>query len=150
MAIPALTAAGYLPAGEHLCTLDEVQQSFATNEHREALLERLHAFLDWLVATESLSMPVYVDGSFTTNKPKPSDVDVVMDLAQATNEEIGKAMRIYQQHDWVKEEFSVDYYPYFPALGNDLREYFKYIRVEELQQKQLPKESRKGLLRIEP
>ena len=91
MAIPAWTAAGYLPAGEHLCTLDEVQQSFATNEHREALLERLHAFLDWLVATESLSMPVYVDGSFTTNKPKPSDVDVVMDLAQATNEEIGKA-----------------------------------------------------------
>jgi len=150
VAIPALTAAGYLPAGEHLCTLDEVQQSFATNEHRQGLLKRLRAFLDWLAATESLSMPVYLDGSFATSKPKPSDIDVVMDLEQATDEEIGKAMRVFQHHDWVKKEFLVDYYPYFRTANYDLREYFKYIRVEELQQKQLPKESRKGLLRIEP
>lgn len=151
MAVPALTQEGYLPAGVHTCTLQEVQDAFGTNDHRNALLSKLCQFIDMMDAQHGLKAPIYVDGSFVTGKTNPSDIDVVLDLTECNKDEIGEAMIVFaQERCEIKQRLSIDFYPYFPNVGNDLRSFFQYIRLEEMQQKQLPPDSRKGILRIEP
>jgi hypothetical protein len=50
----------------------------------------------------------------------------------------------------IKSNFKVDYWFYHPRADKDLRQFFQYVRVEELQQRQLPPNTRKGILRIQP
>ena len=151
MAIPVLTADGYLPVGEFDCDLGEVEITFGINEHRVSLLEKLREFLAWLHGNHGLDLPYYVDGSYTTAKGMPSDIDFVLDLTQATNQQIGTALTLFTLHQVeIKQNFKVDFWFYHPAAEKDLRRFFQYVRVEELQQRQLPPETRKGILRIQP
>lgn len=151
MPIPALTADGYLPAGEHLCNLAEVQAVFANNEHRQNLVDNFHRFLDWMHQTHDLVFPYYVDGSFTTAKQLPSDIDFVIDLTGAPTDKVRRALDLWSMgRATIKENFKVDFWPYFPGANNDLRAYFQYVRIEELQERQLPMDTRKGILRVVP
>lgn len=66
-----------LPVGQHMATLDEVEQKYATNQHRRQLYDGL------VVAAEKLRHAgcpaIYLDGSFVTAKPKPNDYDACWD-----------------------------------------------------------------------
>lgn len=149
--IPALTMYGYLPAGSHDCTLDDVEADFAGNPHRIQLLADLRRFLHWLATVHDLALPYYVDGSYTTSKPNPSDIDFIIDISNATQLQIGTAMTLYAFHrDQIKADFHVDFLPYHPGAGKDLRAFFQYVRTEELNQRKLPIDTRKGILRIVP
>ena len=151
MPIPALTADGYLPVGEFDCDLTEVQQTFGINDHRVGLLDKLGAFLEWLRDHHGLELPFYIDGSFTTSKHHPNDIDFVIDLTNAPQDQIGRAFGLWAvERAAIKENFKVDYWPYVPGAPKDLRAFFQYVRVEELHERQLPMETRKGILRIEP
>lgn len=151
MPIPALTADGYLPAGEFDCDLSDVEHAFGINEHRAELLRKLREFLLWLRDNHGLELPYYVDGSYTTAKDVPSDIDVVLDLTFATDQQIGITLTLFTLHQVViKQTFKVDFWFYHPGAQKDLRHFFQYVRVEELQQRQLPPDTRKGILRIQP
>jgi hypothetical protein len=66
---------GYLPAGEHRASLDEIAEAFAWNFRRREILTGL----TWVVG-ELLQRGVttiWIDGSFVTADPRPQDVDVV-------------------------------------------------------------------------
>jgi hypothetical protein len=111
----------------------------------------LRRFLQWLSATHGLDLPYYVDGSYATGKALPSDIDFIIDISNATRQEIGIAMYLYAfQHDQMKTDFRIDFWPYHPGASNDLRQFFQYVRTEELQQRRLPADTRKGILRIVP
>lgn len=62
-----------LPAGIHDSTLDEVEQCYATNIKRRELFKGL------VRACKSLKSAgcetIYLDGSYVTDKPSPSDYD---------------------------------------------------------------------------
>lgn len=62
-----------LPPGVHSASLSEVESCFATNPHRRKLFEGL------VCAAKALSKAnvqlIYLDGSFITGKPMPSDYD---------------------------------------------------------------------------
>lgn len=47
-------------------------------EHRAYILDRFHAYFDRVEALGITIQEVWVDGSFTTKKPKPGDVDVLL------------------------------------------------------------------------
>lgn len=70
-----LNARGRLPEGIHDSTLAEVEAVFGWNAHRRQLLQRMtNAFQDLHV----LGCPrAWLDGSFVTDKPEPSDYDAV-------------------------------------------------------------------------
>lgn len=150
MAIPALTVDGYLPAGEFACNLGEVEAAFGINDHRAELLNKLREFLVWLSDDHDLDLPYFVDGSYTTAKDVPSDIDFVLDLTNATDEQIGSALTLFTFHQaMIKQTFKVDFWFYHPDADKDLRQFFQYVRVEELQRRQLPPDTRKGILRVQ-
>lgn len=151
MPIPELTETGYLPSGEFHCDLTELRNTFGVNERRTELLAKLDAFLVWLRGTHDLDLPYFVDGSYTTFKAYPSDIDFVIDLTTATNDQIGTALRLFSlHHDEIKQTFEIDFWYFHPDAPKDLKQFFQYVRIEELQQRQLPPETRKGILRIAP
>lgn len=151
MPIPALTADGYLPVGEFDCDLAEFEGAFCGNDHRTELLGKFREFLTWLRDEHGLDLPFFVDGSYTTSKEVPSDIDFVLDLTNASERQIGIALRLFTLcQAEIKQNFKVDFWFYHPGADKDLRKFFQYVRVEELQQRQLPPDTRKGILRIQP
>ena len=75
--IPPFNDDGYLPAGVHRATLDEVTARFG----RETELRRVQMeSLGWLVdlARRAGASRLIVNGSFATDRPEPNDVDCVL------------------------------------------------------------------------
>src|SRR5262245_27238275 len=80
MPIPALDANGLLPPGVHEASIEEVRElfgQFRETEQRVRLQAALEAFLAEARGTH-LVVAVIVDGSFTTGKAQPGDVDIVV------------------------------------------------------------------------
>ena len=75
--IPAFNEQGYLPAGIHQATLDEIMERFGgPSELRRVQFESLQ----WLVElTRRLGIVrLIVNGSFTTDQWEPNDIDCVL------------------------------------------------------------------------
>ena len=81
MPIPGLNQNGLLPRGVHDCTLDEIAGSFARNPHRKRLFQNLVACLEQEIRPVFVH-PIFVDGSFVTDKDEPEDIDIVLDLKE--------------------------------------------------------------------
>lgn len=77
LVIPTLDpVTGLLPPGTHLATWRELVVAFGGgNFKRKQLVEGLEAVRDRLYEAGVTTM--WIDGSFTTNKLRPGDVDVV-------------------------------------------------------------------------
>jgi len=148
MPIPDFTDHGLLPAGYHPCTLDEAQSRFCWNDHREALWTQSLEFVEYC-SSLGLEAPIFVDGSFVTNKPYPRDIDIVADLTHATNEEIGLALQLhFTQQQFIKDRYRVDFWVFHPMASKDLTQFFQYIREEDAQARGCGPDIRKGLLSI--
>ncbi len=87
MAIPDVNEHGFLPADIHDCTLEELEQRFARDRWVDNKLRpcrnRLFARLrDYLAELRRVGLPaaVLVDGSFTTDRPEPGDIDLAVVL----------------------------------------------------------------------
>jgi hypothetical protein len=82
MAIPALDEEGFLPPGIYDCTLDEIRERFGRfngTEQRPNLYRKLEAFVN-VTRSSNLGARLIVNGSFTSNKPDPGDIDLVVEL----------------------------------------------------------------------
>lgn len=66
-----------LPPGLHAATLAEVRKAFATNPHRKRLYTGLKNALQALA--DAGCEVVYIDGSYVSAKPRPSDYDLCWD-----------------------------------------------------------------------
>lgn len=80
MAIPALDNEGFLPPGIYDCTLVEIRERFGQfngSDCRQKLFQKLEGFVN---ATQRANLGAWliVNGSFTTDKQEPGDID--MDL----------------------------------------------------------------------
>ena len=149
MPVPDFTDRGVLPEGVHPCTLPEAQEALCTNEQRTQIWEGLLGFLVW---AEPLPVPtaLLIDGSYVTDKPLPSDVDVVVDVTSCSSaEQVSWFQAWNDSHDFAKVSFNVDFYPFVVGVGNDFSMYFQYIRVEEALRRGIPPHIRKGILRVE-
>jgi hypothetical protein len=75
--IPDFDERGYLPAGVHLASLDEIDARFGRqSEVRRAQMESLR----WLVelAKKAGVQRLIINGSFVTERLEPNDVDCVL------------------------------------------------------------------------
>ncbi|MEB3190059.1 MAG: hypothetical protein VKL42_06915 [Snowella sp.] len=74
MAIPSFDTNGHLPAGIHLATWQEVEETLAFNPRRQELLSGLKRACESLKEVGCLR--IFISGSFATNKEFPGDFDV--------------------------------------------------------------------------
>lgn len=120
---------GVLEPGVHDSTVAEVRErfvdDFAASSRREGILE------DWLLYREALQFvcPIdeeWIDGSFTTDKLEPGDIDLVVFVDAPTFEALSPArQKLFNYmilHPPVKQFWSCDAYavPRWP-VGHPLR-----------------------------
>lgn len=75
--IPDLQDNGYLPPGIHPATLDEIEARFGwQSEVRQAQMESLRWLVELLRQTGAVR--IILNGSFTTDRVDPNDVDCVL------------------------------------------------------------------------
>jgi hypothetical protein len=75
--IPEFEDNGLLPPGIHWSTIDEVKSRLCFSQRRIELVEGLERALASLKSSGCET--VYIDGSFSTNKTNPGDIDVCWD-----------------------------------------------------------------------
>ena len=112
MPIPELDADGLLPVGIHDCTLDEIKDRFGRfriNGHRHELYAKLESYVRELQSS-GLARAVIVNGSFTTGKDDPNDVDVMTVLPE--DHDMSGSLRPFQynllSHRRVEKRFKLD------------------------------------------
>jgi predicted nucleotidyltransferase len=75
--IPALDDDGYLPPGIHSATLDEIEARFGReSELRQVQMESIRWLVD--LARRAGVVRIVVNGSFTTGRLEPNDVDCAL------------------------------------------------------------------------
>lgn len=89
-------------------------EPFGENEQRKQLINRLNAYLSEF-SYLSLNAEVWIDGSFSTLKPEPEDIDVVFLLDESevnglTDRKLKLFEELFLNRDIVKARYSVDVY----------------------------------------
>lgn len=111
--IPAFTKDGYLPPGIHLADLHEFEQSFAYTIKRKKFFGNLLRLMNDLKAIGCTS--IYVDGSFTTTKKNPGDMDICWEDSGIDYALAEIAMPILFDFDNAREkqqkEYNADIFP---------------------------------------
>lgn len=78
--LPPFDDRGYLPPGVHRCSVDEVAERFGRGSpERQVEMSELRDFLEH--CGRAGAKRALINGSFTTAKESPNDVDVVIWLA---------------------------------------------------------------------
>lgn len=149
MPIPQLDQHGLLPAGVYDCTWGEISDAFCWNPHRTVMLERLQRFVEekWV----PLGIPgasMWVDGSFTRNKPQPADVDVVVDVCHIPGNQMQPVMNLFFERPSLEQNYGIDFWFRHPLVPKDLCTFFQYIGLKAGAELALDSKSLKGILRV--
>lgn len=146
--VPQLSARGLLPAGVHDCDLDEIEAMFCVNDHREALWASFGRFLRWMTGKPKVQF-LYVDGSFTTDKPLPGDIDVIVDLSGAAQNDIITWAQIWaREHDLIKQLHRADFHLSRAGQKEGMVEFFQRVGIKDGMSRGIAPATRKGILRV--
>jgi hypothetical protein len=109
MPIPALNQNGELAAGEHDATLDEVEKTFGSSTERRIELMRLLRLAATNLAEAGVKK-IWIDGSFTTDKQSPNDIDGCWDYDTSVNLDILDPVFQVNSTQPMKEKYGLDFY----------------------------------------
>jgi hypothetical protein len=149
MPIPAFTEYGLLPEGTFPATREDISDRYLGNPNRYLIWNKFELFLLELKAQpwQSMVKTLLLDGGFTSDKVLTKDIDVVADLSDADDQSAFKAICWFSaEKERLMRDYALDIYPYHPKLGNDLRKFFEYVKLEDSMQRNAPRDTRKGLL----
>lgn len=100
-----------------LATLDQVLVAEVDTPQRRRLISQLRLFVAYLQRLGLSSFELWINGSFTTRKPNPMDIDVVcfvsrMQLYQLTDEALAELTRLGSEEGrpYVREKWNIDLY----------------------------------------
>lgn len=99
----------------HIASIAEVENAFATTGHRKRFFARLVKVLGELAAAGCQS--VYLDGSYVTGKPRPSDYDLCWDAEGVVAEQLPPVLLNIHNRRKIKDVFRGDVLPYTPSEG---------------------------------
>ena len=91
--------------------------------------------------------PLYVDGSFVTDKEFPGDVDVVLDLRQTTELQQLKGLRLMKEQPRLLKHYDVHFWVNI-IHNNNFTAFFQYVGPKAVH-KGLKATDMKGILRIQ-
>ena len=144
---------GVLPAGLHLCTLEEVKGAFGKfsgSDRRSELTERLTRYIRD-TRTSGVASAVVIDGSYVTAKEAPGDIDLIVALRPELD--LTAEMRPLEYNivskSMVRKLFGFDVLPAVDGSETYQRflDFFSRVKLNDPGQKTGQK--RKGVLRIE-
>lgn len=145
MPIPDLNEHGFLPEGIHDCTLEEIGARFGrfqSSDRRVHLFKKLcELFVEERRA--GMAIEIFVDGSFTTSKPEPGDIDLVIVLPVDYNPDVDLSPFEYNaiSEGRIRRRYRFDVF----VVRKNSREYFGKT---DFYQKNRGSTLRKGLLRV--
>jgi hypothetical protein len=87
MAIPCLTAAGFLPPGAHDASMEEIGIAFGRFQDSERRITLFQRLSEYIAELRSLghAVEVLLDGSFVSAKASPGDIDLIVVYPEAFN-----------------------------------------------------------------
>ncbi|MGI5066986.1 DUF6932 family protein [Treponema putidum] len=130
-----------LPAGLHTMNLEKCKElcvnSFCGGQQRLFLYGNLCKYIGSL-SKISVHFEIWIDGSFTTKKPEPNDIDIVIfaeenDISKLSGQKQGLLYDLINKPE-VRKSYSIDIYF---AVKNDLdirsywRGWFGFTRDEK-------------------
>ena len=148
MSIPKFDKHGLLPQGVHDCTLMEIGNLLAGNSHRQDLFENLiHCIRNEI--RPLFNEPIYINGSFVTDKEHPDDIDIILELRNTSDARKWQGLEFMKNHQSrLLREYQIDFWINLPSLGNDFAAFFQYIGVKTARFKGLNPKHFKGILRL--
>ena len=130
-----------LPAGVHDATLEEVQQRFVINEKREKLFIGLKRGLNHLFACGCPQ--VFLDGSYVTEKPNPSDYEVCWDVQFVNPANLDPVFMDFDNARFnQKQKYLGEYFPSILIEGNSGKPFLDFFQTDKETGKP------KGIIRI--
>lgn len=152
MPIPLLDSNGVLPIGIHVATREELIRRFCVGQ-RQLRAHALVEFFDY-VSDAGIFRAVYVDGSFTTKKAEPKDIDVALEvLERLTREELAlhpTIQRLTQTaftDGWgIHCEYA--FHPLLQETGEWILGHFQDMKPETAQELGVPRGTRKGIVKV--
>lgn len=107
MSIPAFKKNGELPVGEHQASLSEIENRFGkSTEKRKNLMKKLKS------AAKNLKSAgvkrIWIDGSFVTDKPEPSDIDGCWDTAAVDPKKLDPVF--LKSRVAIKQKYDLDFF----------------------------------------
>lgn len=149
--IPELDQHGLLPPGVWHCTLTEAQSRFATTAHRRDLWRGLGQFIATHVPQVPGVVALYIDGSYTTSKPAPADIDVIADLADLQGADpLAAILHAKLRRAEFRQIYGVDFWVRHPELPLDLAKTFQQVGDKQASRLGLHPTHPKGILRVRP
>jgi hypothetical protein len=93
---------------------DKFLNPFGDNTHRRKLIERFKVYLNEFMAI-GINAEVWVDGSFTTTKPDPDDIDIVFlfrktDIDYLSGKKALLFESLFMDRDTIKTRYGIDVY----------------------------------------
>ncbi|MFZ1322607.1 MAG: hypothetical protein WAT71_13705 [Ignavibacteria bacterium] len=145
MSIPELNQYGHLPEGIYDCSIEELEERFGkfqSSDIRVKLFNSLISYVEELKNTE-IGKYLIIDGSFTTNKERPEDIDLLLVLKDEIQlEEIVPPFKYnVRSKKYIKKHYPFDFY--FGYEDDD-----SSIKIINLFYKVKDSTLRKGFLKI--
>lgn len=122
--IPALTADGVLPKGEHPATWEEFRDRFCTSEQRRIIFSRLLPALEHL--RDASVTVVWIGGSLVTDRDTPSDFDLCFPVEEPELAKLDPTL-LSLKKSAIHARFGGDMFPTHP-VGLDFRTFFSRDR----------------------
>ena len=125
----------------------ELSARFGAGDKRRELCGLFQMFIS-IEVRPRFAEPIYIDGSFVTDKGDPSDVDVVLDLRNASDgrQSCGLLFMV-RNRACFSARYRVDFWVNV-AGGNDFIEFFQYVGPK-VAHKGLSANDVKGILRVD-
>ncbi len=128
MEIPKLNENGELPPGEHVTTMKELEKIFGKSS-----LMRKQLFQSFLAAVDNLKNAgvkmIWVNGSFTTSKEDPNDIDGCWLYEKDIDKEKLDPVFLKSSTKEMKEKYGIDFLMAYS--GNDFPMVFRKNRDNE-------------------
>lgn len=145
--IPAFTSVGLLPPGTHVCTIEQMRAVFGLGVRREQLLEGFDRCVRFM-HSESLEGTLFVDGSFVTDKERPDDLELTLDV-RGESQLLQERALLFQHHHFLNvSAMGIDWYPTLPHDTNFI-EFFQSVGEKAAAEKRIPLGEKKGILRLD-
>jgi len=130
--LPDFDSSGHLPVGIHTATFPSLSKIVRHNEHRRKMWQQLACFLIDPVVKHKFCA-VYVGGGFVSNKPQPTDIDLVLETSSPYGPEAFEAVAPFFVTGLDKIEMIYSVHLQFwmrgaPSGLTDYRVFFQYDR----------------------
>ena len=149
MPIPSFDRFGLLPGGIHECTIKEVEVDLAWNDDRRRLTTLLQEFIAIELAPRfTVIPPVVLDGSYVSRKASPSNINLVLELSDLSDEDKWEGQLLFQRTAQLFQLYQIEMLPGLKGLQQDFVDLLQTLRPQTAFEKGLHHGHRKGVLRV--